>query len=157
MTGNMEDFELKRAGPGDLDALAPLVAAFHAEEGVSLAPAARRDALALVLSNPEIGGVWVMEREGAAIGYLILAFGFAVEFGGRDAFLDEIYIDPAFRGRGWGTFFLKRAAEEARALGLEAVHLEVHDDNEPAARLYASLGFARRPYRLMSMRFGAKP
>lgn len=153
----MKDFEVRRAGPDDLDALEPLVAAFHAEEGVALVPAARRDALALVLSNPEIGGVWLMEREGAAIGYLILAFGFAVEFGGRDAFLDEVFVDPAYRGRGWGTSFLKRAAEEARGLGLKAVHLEVHDRNEKAARLYATLGFARRPYRLMSMRLGENP
>ena len=45
----------------------------------------------------------------------------------------------------------ERVAEEAAALGISAVHLEVAKDNQRAANLYASAGFeARDKYQLMT-------
>lgn len=154
----MQDFEIKRADIADLNRIAPLVAAFHVEEGVGSDEAGRRESLARLLSEPQIGGIWIAARGDAdPVAYVALAFGFAIEFEGRDAFVDEVYVTPDSRGAGLGARLLKAAQEAAIGLGLKALHLEVHQDNEKAARLYDRLGFARRPYRLMSMRLGENP
>ena len=38
-----------------------------------------------------------------AVGYLVLTLGYSLEYGGRDAFIDEVYIRSSYRGRGIGT------------------------------------------------------
>jgi N-formylglutamate amidohydrolase/GNAT superfamily N-acetyltransferase len=86
-------------------------------------------------------------------GYAILAYGFSLEFGGRDAFLDEFYIDEQFRGRGIGKAAPEAICQWARDTGLAAVHLEVEKANTSAKALYANLGFEdREHYHLMSLR-----
>jgi GNAT superfamily N-acetyltransferase len=34
------------------------------------------------------------------LGYIVLAFGFSFETGGRNAFIDELYVAPEHRGKG---------------------------------------------------------
>ncbi len=151
----MSEYEIRRAELGDLERLAPLVAAFHVEEGVASTPEARRAALETVLGGPGIGEVRLIETagDGAPVGYIALAYGFSIEFNGRDCFLDEIYVAPAHRGRGLGRRAIRAAREDLERRGFKAMHLEVLTGN-PAARLYKREGFALRDgYHLMSMRF----
>lgn len=54
-------------------------------------------------------------------------------------------LAPGLRGRGLGRRVMRRAVEDARLRGDRAVVLEVFEQNERAAALYASLGF--RPVR----------
>jgi ribosomal protein S18 acetylase RimI-like enzyme len=42
---------------------------------------------------------------------------------------------------GWGRAFLTAVLEQVRILQIDSVDLNVYQDNEPAVRLYASLGF----------------
>ena len=51
-----------------------------------------------------------------------------------------IAVDPAHRGRGLGARLLERCAADARARGAERLFLEMRSNN-PAQRLYRSLGF----------------
>lgn len=149
----MEDFEFRRAGMDDLGRLLQLVAAFHVEEGVDSTPDDRRAALETVLGAPGIGEVTLIERAGEPVGYIALAYGFSIEFNGRDCFLDEIYVAPEHRGLGLGRAVIRAAREDLIRRGFKAMHLEVLTTNE-AARLYEREGFVlRRGYHLMSHRF----
>lgn len=69
--------------------------------------------------------------------------------GGR-AELQRICVRPRARGGGLGRELLSYVLEQARTDGLNGVSLEVRASNEPAHRLYASLGFVesgrRRAY-----------
>jgi ribosomal protein S18 acetylase RimI-like enzyme len=56
--------------------------------------------------------------------------------------LARVAIAPAARGRGWGRALLAAAVERAAGLGLTQLTLKVYVDNEPARRLYRSLGFS---------------
>ena len=92
---------------------------------------------------------WIVREEGRPIGYLILTLGYSVEYGGRDGFIDDLYLVPAARGRGVGGALLEFALASAAALGIRTLHLEVEAGNEPAARLYRSAGFEESGRRLM--------
>lgn len=78
---------------------------------------------ALVLEDGEAIGRIVVDRSGASI------------------HLVDVALLPEQRGRGHGTRLLGRLIDEAHASG-RALHLSVLRGN-PAARLYARLGFAR--------------
>ena len=90
-----------------------------------------------------------MRHEGTIVGYVVLTLGFSVESGGRDGFIDELYVAPAARGRGIGAKVLALVGREAGALGLKRLYLEVGHDN-PAHGLYRRAGFVDHPRHLMS-------
>jgi ribosomal protein S18 acetylase RimI-like enzyme len=75
------------------------------------------------------------------VGYVVLAVGFSFEFRGHDAFIDELYIDAAYRRRGYGRRVLAFAEERAREMGVNAIHLEVDRGNDPALELYRRTGY----------------
>lgn len=144
---------LTKAEPQHLEAILPLVAAFHKEEGVHQAPETREAAVQTLLNNPTFGEIWMIESADELAGYVAFAFGYSIEFKGRDAFIDEIFVAPAHRGAGLGTTALSGLKDALREGGIKAAHLEVEVDNTKAQALYARQGFQmRRNYHLMSAR-----
>ncbi|HEV7785465.1 MAG TPA: GNAT family N-acetyltransferase, partial [Thermoanaerobaculia bacterium] len=94
-----------------------------------------------LLSDPSLGRVFVLEEGGFPAGYLVLTFGFSLEFSGRNALVDELYVAPAHRGHGHGTRAMTAAEELCRELGIHAIHLVVERYKEAAQALYSRLGF----------------
>ena len=137
--------------PEDIDRLLPLIAAFHAEEGVNLSDAARRAAVQPLLEGSPHGAIYMVGPARAPIGYACVSFGWSLAFGGLDGFLDEIYIRPGVRGRGIGTEVLRGLPKALAAAGMKAIHLEVHQSNDKARKFYEALHFEpRAEYSLMS-------
>lgn len=93
---------------------------------------------------------WLIRRGGAALGYVALTFGWSVEHGGRDGFLEDLYVVPTARGAGIGRRALQFAIERAAAHGVRTLHLEIEAGNAPAERLYLAHGFTPKPRLLMS-------
>jgi ribosomal protein S18 acetylase RimI-like enzyme len=118
---------------------------------------AAETALRELLAAPDRGLVWVIEQGGEAAGYLVLTWGYSLEFHGRDAFIDELYVAPRYRGAGVGRQAVEWAEDACKAHGAGAVHLEVEIDNERAQALYRRSGFAERGLRLMTKRLGVVP
>jgi len=80
---------------------------------------------------------WVAELEGAVVGNLILL----TRKGSRIARIYSVVVAPQARGRRFGERLVSAAEIEARALGLQAISLEVRADNAAARALYAKLGY----------------
>jgi ribosomal protein S18 acetylase RimI-like enzyme len=76
---------------------------------------------------------------GELVGYLWFAM--RPQPGGQRAFVYSVEVVDGLRGRGYGRGVMEACAEEARALGAMAVGLHVFAENEPAYRLYQSLGY----------------
>jgi len=129
---------------------------FYDGEGYPLDEVAARDALVglLVPDSPD-GRVWLIEHEGTAIGYLVVTFGYSIEYHGRDAFVDELFIDAANRGRGIGSAVLQEAERRCATLGVRALHLEVERGNDAGQALYRKLGFTDNARFLLTKRLDA--
>jgi ribosomal protein S18 acetylase RimI-like enzyme len=146
------------AAESDLGVLLDLMRALYDEDGSTpLREDAAETALRGLLAAPDRGLVWMIEQAGEAAGYLVLTWGYSLEFHGRDAFIDELYVAPSYRGAGLGRQAMEWAEEACRAHGAGAVHLEVEIDNERAHALYRRSGFAERGLRLMTKRLGFVP
>jgi GNAT superfamily N-acetyltransferase len=144
--------QLHQAQTRHLDQLEPLVAAYHAFEGIPSNANMRTSALRMLLDNASLGALWLVRVDAELAGYIALCRGFSIEFNGFDAFIDEFFLLPGFRGRGVGKQVLAAIAGEARRLDIRALHLEVGRDNLPARKLYAGAGFEpREKYLLMSL------
>ena len=142
--------DLRPATPADLEAVLALHRTFFSEDGYAFREDESRANLARLLGDATLGRLWVMDEGGEVIGYLLLAFGFSLEFRGRDAFVDELYVAPGHRGRGLGTLALSLATEDCREFGVRALHLEVERYKEGAQALYRRAGFVDHDRYLMT-------
>jgi GNAT superfamily N-acetyltransferase len=145
--------KIERIGPDRLEDLLPLVREYHALDGMDMREATRRAAMEGLLADSSLGTAWAIVEDGSWVGYIALTYGYSIEFAGRDAFVDEMYIREDYRGRGFGREALERMKAHARETGIAALHLEVDPDNGPAHALYEKLGFELRDrYVLMSVK-----
>ena len=132
------------AGSGDEARLLDMIRAFYAEDRIRFDPLRVGGALRALLSDPACGAILLL-GDGAgddAAGYLALTRGFSLEQGGHFALLDELYLGPAARGRGWGAQALEAAIALARSWQVATLRLEVHHHNPRAKALYQRLDFA---------------
>src|SRR5882724_11886031 len=88
--------------------------------------------LAELLIRPEWGACWVAEESGALRGYLLVVYGFSLEYGGRTAELDELYVLPAHRSAGHGAALLREAERALRVAGMVSVQLQLGIANDQA-------------------------
>ncbi len=145
--------EIRVALIEDLEILLPLVRAFHEFEDLHITNEQRKNSLTTLLGNVELGGVWLIYSGSQAVGYIALCAGYSIEFSGKDAFIDEFYIRPEFRGKGLGKQTLEFIKIAAKDLDIRALHLEVARTNTNARRLYSRSNFeAREKYVLMSVK-----
>lgn len=100
-----------------------------------------RAALRKFLADPSLGQDWIFLDEKTPVGYIVLTFGFSFEYHGRDAFIDELYVEPPYRRQGIGRRAMQFIEERAREFGVNAVHLEVDEGNAPAEELYRGVGY----------------
>jgi len=142
---------LHLATPEDLEQLEPLVAAYHAFENIESSQADRRRALNPLLDGTPHGVAYLIGMRRAPVGYIVISFGYSIELGGIDGFIDEFFIRHSVRGRGMGTEVLTKLLPALGQHGMKALHLEVNPANAKAQKLYSRAGFQLRDgYHLMT-------
>ncbi len=142
---------LHLAEPADLDRLLPMVAAFHATHGIDLTADQRLGAIEPLLEGSPNGVIYLIGPRKSPVGYIAIAFGWSIAFGGLDAFIDEFFIRDGVRGRGMGSEVLASLLPRLEAAGVTATHLEAHHANPRILELYRRHGFElRADYHLMT-------
>jgi GNAT superfamily N-acetyltransferase len=147
---------MREAGPADVAALVGLMRDFYAEAGYRLVEERASAAFDELTGRPELGRVWLIERDaaaaapgaagqGEAAGYIVVTFVFAMEHGGPAAIVDDFYVRPEARGEGLGTAALAAVRRACEALGVRALRVEVGADNVVAQAVYRSAGFEPLP------------
>jgi GNAT superfamily N-acetyltransferase len=148
------DSLLRLASESDADLLLALMREYYAFDGHHFDPVHARRALIDLLREPAFGLAWLILDQAAVVGYIVLCFGYSLEYLGRDAFLDEFYLKQSHRRRGLGTKVLREVEAGARASGVQAIHLEVVRRNQAAGDFYRKMGFVDHEHHLMTKRLG---
>ncbi len=144
----MGELKIRVAGEAEVPALLDMMADFNAIEAIPWERGSAEAPLRRLLTTPALGVIAIVERGDAVLGYGVLAWGFDLEFAGRDAFLTEFYLRPEARGQGLAAAAMDGLLALARTHGAAAVHLVVRHENEPALKVYARAGFVS-PGRLL--------
>lgn len=108
-----------------------------------------REDLERLMRNASFGLVYVAKDRGHAVGYLVICFDYSLEYRGKGAWVDELFVSAAYRGRGIGTQLLDLAEDASKKEGAQVLHLEVNHGNK-AKELYRRRGFVEHERFLMT-------
>lgn len=84
--------------------------------------------------------VLLIEEDGAARGFALFFHNFSTFLTKPGIYLEDLFVDPAERGKGYGKALLKRLAEIAVERGCGRLEWSVLDWNKPSIDFYLSLG-----------------
>ncbi len=134
----------------DREAVMPMVQDFYQTDAV-LHPAPpevleRTFRAAADHGEPLLRGVLILDGEEPA-GYLYITQCYSAEVGGRCVFLEELYLLPRFRGRGWGGQIMAWIEEQYPTA--RRFRLEVNEVNQGAVRVYEKAGYRYLRYEQM--------
>jgi len=135
----------------DIAALLPLMKDFYAIERLQYDAERLRQLLLQLSGSQHLGRLILFEQSGTLVGYMVLGFGFSLEFHGKDCFIDEFYVVPEHRSRGIGQAAVDFAVEICRSARIKAVHLEADHANVRGHEFYKRLGFKDHPRHLMTL------
>ena len=126
----------------DFNAVLRMMEVFYASDALIIHPdreTLKKTLTDAIAAGPYLKGYGLWEGE-TLCGYSMVAMSYSTEVGGLCAWIEDIYVEPDFRGRGYGTDFLRFVAE---VYGPKAVRLrlEAEPGNEKAISVYKSAGF----------------
>jgi GNAT superfamily N-acetyltransferase len=85
----------------------------------------------------------IAEAEGTAVGFALYFFNYSTFLARPGLYLEDLFVRPEFRGRGYGKALLLHLAKLANARGCGRMEWSVLDWNQPAIEFYESLGAKR--------------
>ena len=138
------------ATTSDIDLLVEFLRQFYLIDNYSFNHQTARQTLDRLISDSAIGRVWIIRDEQTPVGYIVLTFGYSLQYHGRDAFIDEFYIHESHRGKGIGAKAMRFIEIESKRLGVNALHLEVEKGNQAGQELYRKFGFEGHDSLLMT-------
>lgn len=140
---------VRRAAGIDADVVADFARAFHAEDGHPLSDAGVQALLLMLEPGFNDGLVLLVAMDGKACGYGVLSFGYGIEYGGPETFLEDIYVVPEQRSSRLGSILIGELERRARESGCKAIHLEVMPGNR-AESWDRRLGWGDRGSKLLT-------
>lgn len=81
--------------------------------------------------------------DGKVVGYGMLAKSFSTEFGSQCVWIEDIYIEADYRGKGIGSKFIQYVKNKYSD---KILRLEAETDNKCALETYEKQGFKKLPY-----------
>ena len=84
--------------------------------------------------------VLIGRLDGRAVGYALFFHSYSTFLARPGVYLEDVYVQPAVRGRGVGKALLREVARVARDRGCGRVEWSVLDWNKPSIDFYLSLG-----------------
>lgn len=130
---------VRPAEPRDADAVLALMEGLT-RPAVADDPDPQREVFLSHLANDD-ARVYVSEVDGAIAGAVSLWFQPRLNWTTPQAWIPDLYVDPAFRRRGAARALLDACVEDARSRGCHRVVLESGHDRAEAHLLYESYGF----------------
>ena len=119
----------------------PLMREFYSQQHMAFNEAVATACLKKIATSPALGQLYLIFRGQELAGYFALTFCFSLEFHGRFALLDELYIREPFKRQKLGRAAVEFAERICRDAKIAAVRLEVWTGNSAAQSLYKAEGF----------------
>src|SRR5688572_19015686 len=128
------EYSFRSATSADAAKVTALVMAAyeHYSEQIGMVPRPMTDDYALVITNYQ---VTVVESHHTIVGVIVLAItdeGFLI---------DNVAVDPSYRGKGLGKALLEFAEAEARRAGFDSIYLYTHEKMKENIALYSGIGY----------------
>src|SRR5262245_56797508 len=113
---------MRKATPNDVQQLVAMMQEFYAEGGYPLNQRRATEAFTALLADDRLGCVFFIQAGTRDVGYLVVTFCYGMEYGGLNAFVDDLFVRKAFRAAGLGTAALTEARDFCAKRGVRAMH-----------------------------------
>ena len=133
----------------DIEIITQMMQDFYAIDNYPMDVEVTKTLFQEFISNEHLGKSWMIYSENEIVGYIILTFIFSFEYGGKIAFVDELFIQETARGKGIGKEAIQFIQREVPKLSLKLLYLEVEPHNENAQKLYLAHDFVIHNRKLM--------
>lgn len=132
---------IRPATPGDIPLILDLIRALAAYEHEPDAVAATEEDLLHDGFGPHpYYFCLIAEQDGEGVGFALYFYNYSTWLGRPGLYLEDIFVQPQFRGLGIGRALLERVATEAVEKGCLRLQWEVLDWNTPAVEFYRAMG-----------------
>src|SRR5215467_6056644 len=133
--------QIRNATPEDVPEIARLIRALADYEKLSDEVLATEEQLRESLFGPRPAAETVLAwLDGRAIGLAVFFSNYSTFRGRAGLYLEDLFVEPAQRGRGYGKALLRHVARLAVERGCERMEWSVLDWNTPAIEFYRGLG-----------------
>lgn len=133
----------------DIEIITQMMQDFYAIDNYPMDVEVAKTLFQEFISDEHLGKSWLIYSENEIVGYIILTFIFSFEYGGKIAFVDELFIKETARGKGFGKEAIQFIQQEVTKLSLKLLYLEVEPHNENAQKLYLAHDFELHNRKLM--------
>lgn len=141
---------IRKVNPQDKEKYLEMTEVFYKSDAV-LHPVDREYMLSTwneIMRSSDYADCYFAEENGIVKGYMLLAYTFSQEAGGKVCWIEELFVRPEYRNNGIGREFFDYIKKNIEPQ-CKRLRLEVEDYNTGAKRLYSSLGFEMLPYEQM--------
>jgi GNAT superfamily N-acetyltransferase len=132
---------LRDAGREDLPLVLHFIRALAEYE--RLAHEVRADEATLgtfLFGEPRRAEALIAEWDSAPVGFAVWYYSFSTFLGRPSLYVEDVFVDPALRGKGIGTAIFAHLAARAVAQGCGRMEWSVLDWNAPSIAFYRALG-----------------
>jgi GNAT superfamily N-acetyltransferase len=134
-------FEIRPADVEDVPIILELIRDLAAYERAPNEVTATEERLADVLFGERPSAEVLLAFEGQApVGFAVYFYNFSTWLGRPGLYLEDLFVKPENRGKGYGRALLVELAKIARDRGCGRMEWAVLDWNEPAIKFYHALG-----------------
>ena len=136
----MSAVRFRQAGPEDAGVILQFIRALADYEHMSDQVVATPDLLKEWIFEKQKAEVLFAEVDGTAVGFALFFHNFSTFLGRAGIYLEDLFVLPEYRGRGYGKALLKKLAQIAVERGCGRLEWACLDWNRPSIDFYLSLG-----------------
>ena len=134
-------FQIQPATAADVPVILQLIRELAEYERAPNDVVATEESLREVLFGPEPAAHVLIGREnGEPVAFAVYFFNFSTWLGRAGLYLEDLFVRPELRSKGYGRALLVRLAKIAHERGCGRMEWAVLDWNEPAIQFYRKLG-----------------
>ena len=134
-------FAIRTATESDVPLILDFIRALAEYERLADRVTATEEMLRTTLfGNPRFAEVLIAEEEATPVGFALFFHNYSTFLGKPGVYLEDLFVKPEARGRGYGKALLARLAAIANERNCGRVEWAVLDWNEPSIAFYRSLG-----------------
>src|SRR5438045_6938624 len=136
----MRNFEIRPTTQADIPVILSLIRELAEYERAPDAVVATEAGLRDVLFGPKRSAEVLLALEnGEPVGFAVYFYNFSTWLGRPGLYLEDLFVKPEKRGKGYGRALLIELAKIARDRGCGRMEWAVLDWNEPAIKFYRAL------------------
>ena len=133
-------FQIRKAVPDDTPVIFDLIKKLAVYEKLENDVITSEEELQENVFTNNFAKVLMAEEDGNPVGFALYFYNFSTFVGKPGLYLEDLFVEPEYRGKGYGKSLLIELAKIAEAENCGRLEWSVLDWNTPSIEFYKSLG-----------------